>query len=371
MEWMHELRNTIKTVDELSEYINLTDEEREQMEEIIKIHPMSIPRYYLSLIDPKDPKDPIRKMAVPSIRELDLEGEYDTSGEKMNTKMPGLQHKYAQTALILATNACAMYCRHCFRKRLVGLSNEEIISRLDNAVEYIKEHKEINNVLVSGGDPFLLPTEVIKEFLDKLTEIEHLDFIRFGTRTPVTFPERINTDPSLTETLRKYSKKDKRVYIVTQFNHPREITEESISAVSKLIDANTIVSNQTVLMRGVNDSPDVLADLTNTITRIGVIPYYIFQCRPVKRVKNHFQIPLYEGYQIVESAKRLLNGHSKRIRYIMSHVTGKVEVLGVMDGYMYFKYHQARDERDLGRMFRLKLDKNAKWLDDFEDFSYT
>jgi L-lysine 2,3-aminomutase len=120
------------------------------------------------------------------------------------------------------------------------------------------------------------------------------------------------------------------------------------------------------LLKGVNDSPEVLADLTNSINRIGVIPYYIFQCRPVKRVKHHFQVSLYDGYRIVEEAKKYLNGHSKRLRYIMSHVTGKIEILGVIDDYMYFKYHQAKNEEDIGRMFRKKLNVNAAWLDDFE-----
>ncbi|AGK60052.1 L-lysine 2,3-aminomutase [Archaeoglobus sulfaticallidus PM70-1] len=367
MTWVEELRQNITEIEELEKYIPLSPEEKERLEEVIQAHPMSISRYYLSLIDPNDPDDPIRKMAVPSVKELDLAGEYDTSGESQNTKLPGLQHKYAQTALILATNACAMYCRHCFRKRLVGIPTKETIERLDGAVEYIREHKEINNVLVSGGDPFLLPTEVIEEFLYKLTDIPHVDFVRFGTRTPVTFPDRILMDPELPEVLQKYSTRDRRVYIVTQFNHPREITDKSTRAVDALIKANTIISNQTVLLKGVNDSGKVLAELMNVINRIGVIPYYIFQCRPVKRVKSHFQVPLYDGYWIVEEAKKYLNGHTKRIRYIMSHVTGKIEIIGVMDGYMYFKYHQAKDPSNLGKMFRKKVSKTAAWLDDFEE----
>jgi len=148
---------------------------------------MRITRYYMSLIDWSDPDDPIRKMIVPSVGELNLSGSYDTSGEQESTKMPGLQHKYSQTALILATNRCASYCRYCFRKRLVGLPTKETLRRADNAIEYIMEHKEINNVLITGGDPFVLQTKVIGKLLDKLSTISHLDFIRFGTKVPVTF----------------------------------------------------------------------------------------------------------------------------------------------------------------------------------------
>jgi KamA family protein len=162
----------------------------EKLEQVAKIHPMRISPYYLSLIDWSDPEDPIRKMAVPSEGEMNLEGLCDTSGEAENTRMRGLQHKYSETALILATNRCAMYCRHCFRKRLVGLQTEEILRHFEEAVQYTREHEEINNVLVSGGDPLVLGNEIIEEFLKSLGRIDHLNFIRIGSRVPVTLPSR-------------------------------------------------------------------------------------------------------------------------------------------------------------------------------------
>ena len=359
-----ELGNVICSVEQIACNLGLSPNEIEQLKQVTTVHPMRVSPYYLSLINWDDPNDPIRKMAMPSREELNLDGVYDTSGEAENTKMPGLQHKYAETALILATNRCATYCRYCFRKRLVGLPTKEILKRFEDAAEYIENHTEINNVLVSGGDPLVLSTKVIETFLKLLTNIDHLSFIRFGSRTPVTLPSRFN-DPELLSLFKKYSRIDKRLYIVTQFNHPREITLQSVSAVNKILNTGVLISNQTVLLKGVNDNPETLATLMDKLVSIGVAPYYVFQCRPVKRVKHHFQVPVCEGVRIVEKAKAKCNGHSKRFKYIMSHKTGKIEILGIMDGEIYFKYHEAKDRKKLGMMFKRRVDEKAGWLDDF------
>ncbi len=366
MRFQDELKKNTTSIDQLNKYVSMSSKEERQLKKIVERHPMSVSRYYMSLIDWNNPEDPIRRMAVPHLNEMNISGSYDTSGEKENTKMPGLQHKYSQTALILSTNRCATYCRYCFRKRMVGLSQEEVLDRFMDAIKYIKRHEEINNVLISGGDPFVLQTRVIGKFLKKLSTIEHLDFIRFGTRTPVTFPDRICEDEKLLELLEKYSLPERRIYVVAQFNHPREITPRSTEAVNCLLDAGVIVNNQTVLLKGVNDDPDVLAALQNGLVSIGVSPYYVFQCRPVKRVRHNFQIPLYRGYEIVEEARKMLNGHSKRFKYIMSHRRGKIEIVGIMDHEMYFKFHQARNPKNLGKLFRRKLSRTAGWLDELE-----
>ncbi|BDC36220.1 MAG: KamA family radical SAM protein [Candidatus Methanoliparum thermophilum] len=358
------LDQTVDTIDELDRYIKLSKDEKESLEKVIDKHPMRISRYYLSLIDKNDPKDPIRRMIVPSIEELDTSGYYDTSGEAENTKMIGLQHKYPQTALILSTNRCATYCRYCFRKRLVGLSSREVIQNFRDAVNYIKEHEEISNVLISGGDPLTLSTKMIRKFLEMLSEIDHLCFIRFGTKIPVSLPERILTDEELLSIFKEFSVPNRRIYIVTQFNHPREITEEAISAIDLLLKSNVLVNNQTVLLKGVNDDPEILAELMNQLVSIGVSPYYVFQCRPVKRV-THFQVPLIKGYRIIKETKNMLDGFGKRFRYIMSHKTGKIEIVGMIDNEIYFKYHQARDPRDRGKVFKKRIIKDATWIDDF------
>ncbi len=358
------LEDVINSIEQLADYLKLSSDEKEQLKQVVKIHPMRVSPYYLSLINWNDPNDPIKKMVIPCLDELHLEGFYDTSGEAENTKMPGLQHKYAETALILATNRCATYCRHCFRKRLVGLPTEEIVKRFEDAAEYISNHEEINNVLISGGDPLVLPNEVIKKFLEVLTKIDHLNYIRFGSRTPVSLPSRLS-DPELLDLFKKYSQMDRRLYVVIQFNHPREITPQSISAVNKLINAGVLLSNQTVLLKGVNDDPETLATLMNRLVSIGVTPYYVFQCRPVKRVKTHFQVPICEGVRIIEKAKAKCDGHSKRFKYVMSHTTGKIEILGILNDNVYFKYHEAKNRKNLGVMFKRRVDEKAGWLDDF------
>ncbi len=353
------------TVQQLKDFTDLSTKEEKILENITQRHPMQVTPYYMSLIDWNDPCDPIRKMAIPSLEELDIHGSYDTSGEAENTKFSGLQHKYQETALILATNRCATYCRHCFRKRMVGLQNTEMIARFEDAADYIRQNKQINNVLVSGGDPLVLKNEIIQKLLSILCDIPHLDFIRFGSRTPVTFPSRFEDD-ELLNILSHFSRPNRRIYVVTQFNHPKEITKRSIKAVDNLMKSGVIVNNQTILLKGINDNPATLAQLQNRLVSIGATPYYVFQCRPVKRVKRNFQVPLCRGVKIVEKAKERCNGLSKRFKYIMSHKTGKIEILGMFCGEIYFKYHQAKNRKNLGKIFKRKVDYRAGWLDDFK-----
>ena len=367
MGWQDKIKQNIVTIDELKQYIKLSKQEEKLLKKVADFHPMSITKYYLSLINKQDKNDPIKKLIIPSVEELNQEGSYDPSDEKSNTKQVGLQHKYKQTALILCTNECTAYCRHCFRKRMVGLSNKERLKRFDLAVSYIKKHKEIDNVLITGGDSLALETHVIEKFLNKLSTIPHVKYIRFGTRVPVVFPDRILDDKRLLQVMKKYSKK-KQIHIVTHFNHPREITKKSIAGIKKILDANILIYNQTVLLRGINDNPKLLASLLNQLIDIGILPYYVFQCRPVKRVKEHFSVPLYKGYQIFEAAKKKIKAHilCKRLKYIMSHKTGKVEMIGVLDDEIYFKYHQAKNPNNLGKFFKRKLNKTAAWLDELK-----
>jgi KamA family protein len=364
--WQDELQQSISTIAQLKKHVHLPLSQEKQLRQVIERHPMRITSYYASLIDWGDPSDPIMRMAVPSVAEMDLSGSYDTSGEAQSTKMPGLQHKYSETALILATSRCPMYCRHCFRKRLVGLPTEEVLRRFADAARYIEARQEIRNVLISGGDPLILETPVLERFLRRLSGIPHLEFIRIGSRSPVTFPGRILKDSNLLKTLSRYSSPNRRLYLVTQYNHPREITEVSTRAVAAILSTGLCIINQTVLLRGVNDLAPTLAELLAKLTSIGVSPYYVFQCRPVKRVKRNFQIPLEEGYRIVEHAKAMLPGPSKRLRYVMSHRSGKIEMLTIIGDEIYLKYHQARDPRNVGTSLRCRLTPGAGWLDDLE-----
>jgi lysine 2,3-aminomutase len=362
MNWAETLQNNLSTAEQLRGLLQLDDKELDKLKQILEQFPMSITQYYLSLIDWDDENDPIKKMCIPSIRETDLEGSFDTSGEADNTVVQGMQHKYGPSAMILSTNRCAMYCRHCFRKRLVGLSDNEIARYFDGIMNYIERHREISNVLISGGDAFLNSNEVIEKYLERLSKMEHIDFIRFGTRTPVVLPGRITEDQDLTEILKQYSSK-KQIYVITHFNHPNEITSASRAAVQALLQAGIPVRNQTVLLKGINDTPEVLGRLLKGLTAIGVLPYYVFQCRPVSGVKNQFQVPLKEGYEIVEGAKKMQNGIGKNFRYVLSHEEGKIEILGrVSEEEMLFKFHQAKKEKDVGRLFTSKIGDGQCWL---------
>ncbi len=362
MYWKNTFSKSYANGSDIAALLHLNEEEEAEINKIAEQYPMRITPYYASLIDPDNPDDPIRKMSVPSAWELESGGHADTSGEAHNTVIPGMQHKYRQTALILSTEVCAMYCRHCFRKRMVGLDDNETARHLSAMAEYVKSHPEINNVLVSGGDAFLNSNERIRLILSLFSEIGTLDFIRFGTRTPVVLPQRITTDPELLNILEKYAI-IKQIYVVTQFNHPREVTEEAAAAVRALQGIHIPVRNQTVLLKGINDDSAVMADLLRRLTSIGVLPYYIFQCRPVRGVMNHFQVPLKEGIRIVDKAKSLQNGQGKGIRYCMSHPTGKIEILGNLpDGNTLFKYHEAKDPADSARLFMRKLGPDATWL---------
>ena len=352
----------ITKAEEISPYLNLSKDEEVKLNEILKKYPMSITPYYLSLVDFNDPDDPIKKMCIPSIAETDLSGSFDTSGEADNTVVTGVQHKYRETVIVLSTNHCAMYCRHCFRKRLVGLSDEEIAKYFDEMIEYIKEHKEISNVLISGGDSFCNSNAKIEKYLRELIEIEHLDLIRFGTRIPVVYPQRISKDYNLKKILKSYCKK-KQIYVVTQFNHPREVTKEAKESIEALKEAGIIVKNQTVLLKGVNDNSETLGKLLKKLTSIGVIPYYVFQCRPVTGVKNQFQVPLKRGIDIVEGAKNIQNGQGKCFKYCLSSTRGKIEIIGkTEDNKMIFKYHQAKYEVDKSRIFIEDIDDNQTWI---------
>lgn len=325
--------------------------------------PMRITPYYLSLIDPNDPNDPIRRMCIPSAAELDASGSYDTSGENDNTVRDGIQHKYKQTALVLSTNVCAAYCRHCFRKRMVGASETELNKQVSQTVEYVRAHPEITNVLLSGGDALMNPNRIIRRYLEELCEIKTLDLIRLGSRVPVVLPKRIYDDNELFDIFVRCTIK-KTVYVVTQFNHPREVTKDAALAVKTLREAGVHLRNQTVLLRGVNDDVAVLGTLLRKLTAIGVDPYYIFQCRPVKGIRKMFQVPLTEAVQIVDRAKNVQNGIGKSVRFVMSHPRGKIEILGkAADDALLFKFHQAKCTEDAARIFCVKVKPDTIWLD--------
>lgn len=363
--WQRDLLNNITDAKGLYENGLIGQEQLGDFQKIIDKYPLSIPLYYSGLIKKNNETDPIYKMSICSIAEtINAGGRFDTSGESENTVDEGIQHKYGNTVLLLSTNVCAMYCRHCFRKRLVGQSEDEVLSFADRAIRYIREHKEVDNVLITGGDAFMNSNKVIERYLSLLTEIPHLKFIRFGTRTPVVFPQRITSDDELVNLLKKYGEK-KPLYVVTQFNHPNEITAQSKNALNMLRNSNVTILNQTVLLAGVNDNADTLANLFNQLVENGVTPYYLFQCRPVKGVKGYFAVPLTIAVDIVNDVRAQLSGVSKRFKFIMSHYLGKIEIVGkITHDKLLFKQHQSKFKENENKIYVVKLGDSDTWLED-------
>ncbi len=219
-----------------------------------------------------------------------------------------------------------MYCRHCFRKRLVGLVDSEVVVDWDRVAAYLRAHREVTNVLLSGGDPLILATDHLEAILRRLAGIRHLRYVRIGSRIPVVLPSRILDDNSLHGAFKAFASGGKQLYVTTQFNHPCELTSASIQSVKRLQEDGVIVNNQTVLLKWVNDCPSVMAELQTTLAHAGVIPYYVFQCRPVTAVMDEFQVPLHDACQLIGEARKQLDGLSKRFRFVMSHLTGKIEI---------------------------------------------
>lgn len=374
VDWKDELKNNITSVDGLEESISLNTQEAKDIREVADRHPMNIPRYYLELINPNDPDDPIRKLAIPSTDELILAGSMgettgDPYGDDKHDKGNGILHKYPYTALVVATEYCSMYCRHCFRKRMVGLPNDQTVKSFQEAAKYIAEHKEIKNVVMSGGDPLLLPTEALRKMLDALRGIEHLNYIRIGSRAPVVFPIRL-FDDELIDLLTDFNR-DKPLYVPTHFNHPNEITPVAKEAVQRLRSAGVTVNNQAVLLRGVNDTVEMLTKLMDGLLQIGVNPYYLYQCMPVERVRHHFQVPIKQGVDLVDDARRKMDGYAKRFKFIIGHDIGKLEICGRVDDKLILKQLHARPghQEESSRILVRQLNDNGGWLDDLPEVS--
>jgi KamA family protein len=356
----------VKYLTKIEQLERLSKQKRAELERVTAQFSFRSNDYYLSLIDWEDPDDPIRRIIIPDICELDEWGRLDPSDEKTYTIIPGLEHKYHSTAVFLVSNVCDGICRYCFRKRVFIESQKEYLRDLPAAIQYVKEHSEVTNVLLTGGDPLSLATSKLENIIRQLRQVDHVRIIRIGTKVPTFNPYRILEDPDLLEIMKKYSSDEKKIYVMNHFVHPREITDIAIKAVNLLREAGAVLTNQCPLIKGVNDNAEVLAELLRELSFIGVPPYYIFQCRPAVGNKA-YTVPVEEGYDIFESAKAAVSGLAKRARYVMSHSSGKVEIVGKTEDTIYFKYHRAARDEDSGRFMAFKSNPNAYWLDDYSE----
>lgn len=308
----------------------------------------------------------LKYIVEPSLEEFDNSGSLDTSGEHDNTVIPGFQHKYAQTGLLLVTDRCASYCRYCFRKRIVGKDSDEIAPDFARVAQYIGDHPEMTNVLLSGGDPLMLSSAKLDKILDHLLPIPHLESIRFGTKMLAFEPKRFE-DPVLPALFRRIREAGKTTVIVTHFDHIGEISLDAERNIRSLCAQGVQFLNQSVLLAKVNDDPESLSATFAKCHQMGVRPYYLFQARPVKGT-SHFQVPLRRGLEIARGINQRLSGIQKTFKYIMSHYTGKIEILDLgPDGRVYMRYHQNKTHEKIGKIFSRPHIEGARWLDELPE----
>lgn len=305
-DWHWQVKNRISTLEALSEIIKLTPEEEQGIKRASGKMMMAITPYWATLMDPDDPNCPLRRQAVPTIHEsfIGPHEMIDPCAEDRDSPAPCLVHRYPDRVLLLATEQCAMYCRHCTRRRLVGDKKEiNIATRFDKAIDYIKANRKIRDVLISGGDPFMLEDDSLENLIQKMRTIPHVEFLRIGTRMPVNLPQRITQ--SLISMLKKYSP----IFISIHFNHPKEVTKRCKIACDMLADAGMPLGSQTVLLKGINDRPFIMRKLMHELLQIRVRPYYIYQCDPV-RGTSHFRTPVAVGINIIEKLRGHTSGYA-------------------------------------------------------------
>ena len=326
-DWRWQRQHAIRTTAQLAELLPLGPDESAALERLEGKYRMAIPPYYFSLIDPADPCDPIRLQSVPSSLEAHNHSgieQDDPLEEENDSPVPGVTHRYPDRALLIATPVCSMYCRFCTRKRITmdrdgwdAPSHDEL-----RMIQYIRENSAIRDVILSGGDPLTLPMAKLGWFISQLAAIDHIDMIRVGTRVPVTLPQRL-FDQELVDLLARAEK----VWIQTHFNHPREVTQEAAQACQALVQAGMPVNNHSVLLKGVNDSINVMRNLVRELLRIKVRPYYLFHCDPVTGA-GHFRTSVWKGVEIIEGLRGHLSGLGVPT-YVVDglHGAGKIPVM--------------------------------------------
>jgi len=332
-------------------------------ESALPVIPYCVSPFYAEQIRKSGHYDQLRHIVEPDEEESFSPGTWDTSGEHSNTVVKGLQHKYQQTALMLVTDKCFSYCRFCFRKRFVGRVSDEIATDYSAIGRYIAAHPEITNLLISGGDPFILTTDQLNRILDHVLPIPHLRSIRIGTKSIVHHPQRFE-DPEIPALFTRIRQSGKAALVISHIDHFAEVSEESEHRIRELQALGVQFLNQTVLLNRINDQAEILTETFRRLHCLGVRPYYLFQARPVRQ-GSHFQVPFGRGVPMVLAAQQRLGGIEKTFRFIMSHETGKIEILDLGDDRrLYMRYHQSPDPAKIGRVFSRPCRESDCWLDD-------
>lgn len=304
--WKWQLKNRVTSTDMLNKIINLSEKEKKDINHCLQKFRMAITPYYSLLINSDDKNCPVKMQSVPSINELQIQScdLIDPLDEEHQSPVDNIVHRYPDRVLFLLTRKCSMYCRHCTRRRLVGEEdfsvNEE---NLEKAIEYIRSNCKIRDVLLSGGDPLVMSDNYLEHIISKLRAIPHVEVIRIGTRTPVVLPMRITDE--LLNMLKKYQP----IWINTHFNHPVEITEYSLKACEKIVDAGIPLGNQSVLLKGINDDVEILKELFIKLVKARVRPYYLYQCDVAEGI-GHFRTPVECGIKIMEKLRGYISGYA-------------------------------------------------------------
>jgi lysine 2,3-aminomutase len=319
-DWRWQFRNRVRSVNDLARLLNAPPTALLAWKRVLQTYPVAITPYYLSLFNPADENDPLRRQCFPDPREINfsLGGVDDPLSEERDMPVPGLIHRYPDRCLAIVTNTCALYCRHCNRKRLWEKETVSSRERLQAMIDYVARTPGLREVIVSGGDPLLMPEETLDWFLGSLQALSNVAVLRIGSRVPATLPMRIT--PELCAMLKKH----RPLWFNTQFNHSREVTPEAAGACEMLLEAGIPVSNQSVLLKGVNDDYETMKDLLYALERISVRPYYLFQCDPV-RGTDHFRTDIFVGMEMMEKLWRNVSGLCLP-RYVLDSPGGRGKI---------------------------------------------
>lgn len=300
--WHWQLGNRIEDLDVLASYITLSDEQYQEISEVSELYRWAVTPYYLALIDPDDPEDPIRKQCIPTGLEMDMTGESDPMCEEFTSPAGNITRRYPDRLILNVTNACAMFCRHCQRRRRIGsFDTASTRAVLDESIDYIRQNPEIRDVLITGGDPLTLSNSQLDYIISAVRSIPSVEIIRLGTRTLVTMPQRF--DNELLEILER----NHPIYLNTHFNHPRELTPEAAKAAAHLAKAGVPMGNQMVLLGGINDDKFIVEKLNHELLMARIRPYYIFHAKLVKGTL-HFRTSIDKGLEIMEHLRGRTSG---------------------------------------------------------------
>lgn len=336
-DWKWQLKNRICRAKDLEKYLELSPAEKEAIT-LENLLPLSITPYYMSLIHETDSNDPVRKCVIPNVKEL-IRGpgeEDDPLHEDRDSPVPGIIHRYPDRVLFLTTGFCSTYCRYCTRSRIVGQRGVYGIEKWNQGMEYIRNNPGIRDVLISGGDPLTMNDDQLEYLLKGLRQIRHVEIIRIGSKIPAVLPQRINR--KLCAMLKKYHP----LYMSLHFTHPRELTDETMEACLRLAQAGIPLGSQTVLLKDINDEPEIMKKLNHRLLQARVRPYYLYQCDPIPG-SGHFRTTMEKGLEIIQGLRGHTSGYAVP-QYVID-LPGGGGKTPVLPGY-----YQGRSEQ--GQIFK-------------------